>query len=170
MLAGFVAALVCAAVPESQQLTFPSLPVKLQPLLQAQQKKASQSSAEPIWLAQKIPAGKDQALWILTGPQPRFCRPSGCAVHVYLAHEGRFRLVGETRGWLSDVGDTGATLDLRFAEDEAPGQQRWHSLTWKVDRYEVAPAQVRFLDPITHEWISAEELDSAQIKAGLLRP
>jgi hypothetical protein len=160
-IGALVGALVVAAVPETQQLTFPSLPAKLQPLVQSQQKKALQSSNEPIWLVQKIPAAFGKALWILAGPQPRFCRSSGCAIHVYLADAGRFRLVGETRGRLADVDESGATLDLRFAEEEAPGQERWHSLTWKGDRYEVAPPLVRFRDPITREWVSADELDRA---------
>jgi len=150
-----------AAVPESQQLTFPSLPAKLQPLLQSQQKKALQASAEPIWLVQKIEAAGGKVLWILAGPQPRFCRPTGCAVHVYLADRGRFRLVGESRGRLNLVDDSGASIDLRFAEEEAPGQERWHSLAWKNDRYEAAAPLVRFRDPITREWISAEELERA---------
>ena len=156
-----IGALVSAAVPESEQLTFPSLPVKLQPLLQAQQKKALQASAEPIWLVQKIEAAYGKSLWILAGPEPRFCRPSGCSIHVYLADGAHFRLVGETRGRLIEVDESGMSLDLRFAEEEAPGQERWHSLTWKADRYQVAAPQVRFRDPITREWISADELDRA---------
>jgi hypothetical protein len=157
----WLAALVLAAVPESRQLTFPSLPAKLQPLLLAQQKKALQAGAEPLWLVQQVDAGEGQALWVLGGPQPRFCRASGCSVRVYLARGGRFRLVGETRGRLVAVDETVAPPSLQFAEDQAPGQERWRSLLWKGDRYQATPPQERFVDPLTHQAVTAEDLDQA---------